>query len=104
MVQKASKKLQLSILKTGVFVASFLTSLLARAEGSPMEGDITKTLLDGTITQTLGKSGLIWSVLTAISLIIAAISASMSNNPKAFFPAFVVCIIISAITKHFITF
>ncbi|WP_058512881.1 hypothetical protein [Legionella santicrucis] len=72
---------------------------------APSQGeDIVKMLVGGSLGKSLGKDGMIWVVLTAVTLLCGAFWAAIKHDPKAFIPAFITAGIISTIVGVFITF
>lgn len=91
--------------KLAIFMMSSSLTTLAFAEGGKTpSGDIIKTALQGSIGQTLGSTGAIWGLLTALGFVVTIFHATTTNNPKAAIPGFILSAIISTITTLFIGF
>lgn len=80
-----------------------LITSLSYATGTSNE-DIMKQILAGSMGKTIGKDGMIWTVLMGFSFLVGSFWAVRKHDPMAFIPAFFIVGIISTIVGIFITY
>ena len=84
--------------------ATALMAPMAASANSLLENqDITVLFMDSALGKTIGKTGMIWTVLIIVALLIASGKAVIANDPRKFIPAFIVAVIIASIVGLIIT-
>lgn len=82
---------------------TLMTPMAASANTLLENKDIIAIFMDTALGKTIGKTGMIWTVLIVVALLIASGRAVVANDPRKFIPAFIVAGVIASIVGVIIT-